>query len=153
VELVFVTTGCEESGRGGAIALEEQMRGVWDPRATTILGLDTLSGGPLRYHIEGEYFPIYPSLGLRAADERVAGSDERFGEVRAYHAPAGATDVAPFVLRGYDGLCLTRISPRTDLPPNYHVPADCAANLIIEDVRDAVDFAERLVREIAAQPR
>jgi hypothetical protein len=149
-ELVFAISGCEESGRGGALALVQQMRKTWDRRTTTVIGLDTLSGGPLRYHIEGELWPIYPSRELMNAAASVAASDSRFCSVEPYHAPAGATDVAPFLWHGYDGLCLVRISPTTDLPPNYHVPADCAANLVIDDVREAVDFAEGLVRKIAA---
>jgi hypothetical protein len=149
-ELVFVISGCEESGRGGALHQARQMRDAWDPRTTTIIGLDTLSGGPLRYHIEGELWPIYPSRELMDAAAAIAASDPRFGSVEPYHAPAGATDVAPFLWHGYDGLCLVRISPTSDLPPNYHVPADCAANLAIEDVREAVDFAEGLVRKITA---
>ncbi len=32
VEVVFVATGCEESGLGGAQALVADMRGVWDPQ-------------------------------------------------------------------------------------------------------------------------
>lgn len=149
-ECVFVITGCEEAGRGGAWALERQMRGAWDPKTTTIIGLDTLSGGQLRYHVEGEILPIWPSKQLVQAMHTVAAEDERFAGIAAYHAPAGATDVAPFVCQGYDGACLTRIDPHNDLPPNYHVPEDTVANVKASDVRDAVDFAERLARVIAA---
>lgn len=149
-ECVFVITGCEEAGRGGAWALEQQMRGVWDPKTTTIIGLDTLSGGQLRYHVEGEILPIWPSQQLVQAMQTAAGDDERFAGITPYHAPAGATDVAPFVCQGYDGACLTRIDPHNDLPPNYHVPEDTVANINASDVRDAVDFAERLARVIAA---
>lgn len=145
-ELVFVVTGCEEAGRGGAWTLERQMRGKWDPQTTLILGLDTLSGGPLRYHIEGEMLPIWPTKELQQAVAQVAAADERYGPMQPYHAPAGATDVAPFVWRGYDGLCVTRINPQSDIPPNYHVPSDCAANIDADDVVTAVDFAEALVR-------
>jgi acetylornithine deacetylase/succinyl-diaminopimelate desuccinylase-like protein len=149
-ECVFVITGCEEAGRGGAWALEQQMRGVWDPKTTTIIGLDTLSGGKLRYHIEGEILPIWPSKELVQAIDTVAEDDERFAGISPYHAPAGATDIAPFVCKGYDGACITRIDPNNDLPPNYHTPADNIENLNASDVRDAVDFAERLARTIAA---
>jgi hypothetical protein len=148
VELTFVISGCEESGRGGAEALLQKMKGVWDPKTTTIIGLDTLSGGPLRYHIEGEIWPIWPTSELQAAIDEANAQDPRFANVTPYHAPAGATDVAPFVCRGYHGMCLVRIDPKRDLPPNYHVPADCAANVSGADVCGAVDYAELLARTI-----
>lgn len=149
-EVVFVVTGCEEAGRGGAWTLEREMRGVWDPKTTTIIGLDTLSGGDLRYHVEGEILPIYPSQRLQTAVKEVADSDARFSDIAPYHAPAGATDVAPFIWKGYDGMCVTRIHPRTDIPPNYHVLSDTAANINGDDIRDAVDFTEMLVRRLAS---
>jgi hypothetical protein len=148
-EFVFVLSACEEAGRGGSWALMRQMRGEWDPRITTILGLDTLSGGSLRYHVEGELAPCWPSPELLRHVATTAEGDDRFGQVTPYHAPAGATDVAPFLWHGYDGLCLTRISPASDLPPHYHIPADTAANIAPQDVREAVDFAEALAGVIA----
>lgn len=150
VELVFVATGCEEAGRGGAWTLERKMRGIWNPQTTTIIGLDTLSGGQLRYHVEGEMIPLFPTRHLRDRIAEVAATDERFAGVAPYHAPAGATDVAPFVCRGYDGLCVTRINPQSDIPSDYHVPSDHSANLNYGEVLAAVDFAEQLARQIGA---
>lgn len=151
VEVVLAVTGCEESGRGGAWALARDMRGTWDPKITKVIALDTLSGGPLRYHVEGEVVPIWFSRELRETLEETARNDSRFGGIAPYHAPAGATDAAPFLLLGFDAACITRIDPKSDLPMNYHVPDDFAANLNMEQVRDAVAYAEQVLLNLASK--
>jgi hypothetical protein len=150
VEFVFVITGCEESGRGGAAALERRMRDQWDRRTTTIIGLDMLSGGVLRYHVEGEVIPLWPSANLQALVAEAAAGDKRFEGLKPYCAPAGATDAAPFLWHGYDGLCLARVEERSDLPAYVHTMEDRAANIVPRDIQGAVDYAERLARGIAA---
>jgi hypothetical protein len=150
VELVFVVTGCEESGRGGSWALWRAMHKHWTRENTLVLGLDTLSGGVLRYHIEGEILPIWPARNLRQCIATVAASDDRFAGMTPYHAPAGATDVAPFVCHGYQGLCLVSVDPHSDLPRDYHVPADDLQNINFRHVANAVDFAEKLILECCA---
>jgi hypothetical protein len=147
VEIVLVVTGCEESGRGGALALARQMRGRWSTHDTTCLVLDMLSGGELRYHVEGEVWPLRLPPDLEAQLHAIAASDSRFADLRPYHAPAGATDAAPLLLAGYPSVCLSRICPATDLPANYHEPGDRSGNLNWTDILAAVDFAERFVRD------
>lgn len=151
VELVFVITGCEESGRGGAAHLAQSMRRQWNTQNTTVIGLDTLSGGELRYHVEGELVPLPPPQWLRETLESVSHDGREAPAIRPYHAPAGATDAAPFAWRGYPAVCITRIDPASDLPQNYHVPADNIENLDIDEVYDATRYAEELVRRLWRQ--
>jgi hypothetical protein len=145
LEVVFAVTGCEETGRNGATALVAAMRSEWDPANTTVIALDSISGGVLRYHVEGEVYPLWPPDWLVRAMYSVAEGDHRFDSFSAYHAPAGATDAAPFHLAGYPSVCLARVCPIADLPTNYHVLADCCDNLDTTDICDAVDFTEHLV--------
>jgi hypothetical protein len=148
VEIYFVVAGCEESGRGGAWALARRMHDAWDRERTIIIGLDMVSGGVLRYHVEGEVVPIWPSANLQSWAAKAAAGDNRFDGLKPYYAAGGATDAAPFLCHGYDGLCLVRIDPRSDLPSWLHTMDDCAANILPRDIRDAVDYAERLLHTI-----
>ena len=144
VEIVYAITGCEESGRGGAWALCRAMKNHWSPNDTTIIGLDTLSGGDLVYHVEGEIIPRFPPRDMLDCAQEVADADQRFRTFRAFHAPAGATDAAPFLWSGFPAICLVRIDPRADIPQNYHLLSDTHDNVDFHDVSDAVDFAEAL---------
>jgi acetylornithine deacetylase/succinyl-diaminopimelate desuccinylase-like protein len=148
-EVVLVVTGCEESGRGGAEALAREMKGVWPRETTTFLVLDTISGGELRYMVEGEIWPIEPPSELVEQIQAVARETGREA-LRAYHAPAGATDAAPLLLAGYDAVCLSRIDERIDLPRNYHLPTDRSGNLSCEQAVETVDLVERLARHLAS---
>ncbi|MCU0879657.1 MAG: M28 family metallopeptidase [Pirellulaceae bacterium] len=148
-EVVLVVTGCEESGRGGAEALAREMRDEWPAASTTFLVLDTISGGDLRYMVEGEIWPIEPPSELVEQIQAVARETGREA-LRAYHAPAGATDAAPLLLAGYDAVCLSRIDERIDLPRNYHLPTDRSGNLSCEQAVETVDLVERLARHLAS---
>ncbi|MEX2172914.1 MAG: M28 family peptidase [Pirellulaceae bacterium] len=151
VEYVFVVTGCEESGRGGALALAREMRSEWPPESTTCIVLDSISGGTLRYHHEGELWPLSPPPALVEQLQLAAAGDERFEPLRPFHAPAGATDAAPLHLYGYRAVCLSRIDPVSDIPRNYHVPADRSGNLDHAEIVATIDFTERLVRNLVSK--
>ncbi len=148
VELVFVASGCEEAGRGGAMQLARQRRGEWDRDRTVIVGLDGLCNGELRWFIEGEIVRYAPSRQLSAALRRVVAAEDRFAAVGPFEIPAGASDVAAFRAAGYDGVCLGCIDPALETPRHYHVPTDTPENVDLDAVLFAVDFAEQLVREI-----
>jgi hypothetical protein len=152
VELVFVVTGCEESGRGGALALAREMRGEWTPETTTCIVLDSISGGTLRYHWEGELWPLSPPADLIEQLHNAAAGDPRFAGLAPFHAPAGVTDAAPLRCLGYRCVCLSRIEAATQIPRNYHVLADRSDNLDYFDIVATVDFTERLALIIAAEP-
>lgn len=152
VELVFVVTGCEESGRGGALALAREMRAEWTPETTTCIVLDSISGGTIRYHWEGELWPLAPPPDLVEQLHVAAADDPRFAGLTPFHAPAGVTDAAPLRCLGYRCVCLSRIEAATEIPRNYHVMADSSGNLDYSDIVATVDLTERLALNLAAEP-
>jgi hypothetical protein len=149
VEIWLVVTGCEESGRGGALALVDKLRGESPAVPTTCIALDTISGGDLKYHYEGEIWPLRLDHHLVAVLEAAALGDDRCQSLGPFHAPAGATDAAPLILGGIPAVCLSRIDARTDLPQNYHVLSDRTGNLCWPDIAATADFTERVVWKLS----
>jgi hypothetical protein len=149
VEIWLVVTGCEESGRGGALALADKLWSESPVTPTTCIALDTISGGELKYHYEGEIWPLPLDRVLVEVLEAAALGDERYRTLGPFHAPAGATDAAPLLLRGISAVCLSRIDARTDLPQNYHVPSDRCGNLAWTDIVATVDFTERVIWKLS----
>ena len=149
VELVFVATGCEEAGLGGADALASEHASDWDRDRTVVIGVDSCSNGELRYFDrEGELTQRAAPRWLVAAAERVVAAEPRFKEVRGFAVPVGGTDVGPFLGRGYDGMCLGCIDPDIGAPLHYHLPEDTPANLDWDKIGFCIDFTEAFVREI-----
>lgn len=148
VEVLYVVTGAEEAGVGGAWALSRQMRKDWDPSRTVILGVDGLAGGELRFFQEAEIarIPVAPWLEEVLGD--VAAEDPRFGAVSRFEMGVGATDAGPFQAAGYDAVTVGCVDPSLGAPLHYHLPEDTPSNLEIRDVQLAVEFVERLVRAI-----
>lgn len=148
VELVFVASGCEEAGRGGAMSLVRQRRGEWSPDRTVVLGLDGLCNGDLRWFIEAEIVRHAIPSWLERALQATSASESRFGSVGTFEIPVGASDLAPFRSAGYDGVCLGCIDPEIQTPRHYHVPTDTPENIDLDEVLFAVDYAEALVHEV-----
>lgn len=71
-------------------------------------------------------------------------------KVRQHPIPVGATDALPFLRRGYEAAALTCIDPTIGAPRNYHHPTDTAENVSPEELRRAIDFAERLCLRLLA---
>ncbi len=149
VELVFVATGCEEAGCGGSKALAHGMG--WEQHKTVILGLDILTNGELRYKQCGEIVPLPVAPWLYDTLQEVAASDERWGKLPPFDAPAGSDDVAPFLAKGYEGVCLCCIDPAIGVSRHYHQPTDTPDNLEYDRWMDSLDFAEKLVGAIIAR--
>ena len=149
LELVFVVTGCEEAGTGGAMALAKAMHREWEPFRTVIIALDSLSNGQLRVFGEGEVLSVPTPEWLLELVDQVAASDPGFGRVEPFQIPSGATDVLPFRARGYDGLSLGCVDPEFGSPAHYHHPSDNLENLDPEQLERSVDFTERLIEAIA----
>lgn len=145
VELVFVATGCEEAGTGGAFALAQQRAAAWPRESTVVVAIDGLSNGELRQFTEGEVlrFPVRPWL----ADlvEAVATASTSCPQVRRFEIPAGASDAAPFLARGYDAVALGCVDPDIGAPRHYHQPSDTPDNLDWEQLGRSIDFVEKLV--------
>ncbi len=150
LELVFVVTGCEEAGTGGAMALADARLNDWEPYRTVIIALDGLTNGELRVFEEGEILKVPTPAWLLELVEKTAASDSSFGTVAPFQIPSGATDVLPFRARGYDGLSLGCVDPAFGSPRHYHHPSDTLDNLDPVQLQRSVDFTERLIRAIAA---
>ena len=153
VELVFVATGCEEAGMGGAQALARDFRDKWDPATTVVLGLDGFANGELRWFTEGEVFPVPLASWLSELMGGVAASDPRFAEVRGFEIPVGATDATPFAVAGWPAVTLGCVDPTRGTPRHYHLPSDSPENLETEKIPMCVDFAERVVDAVVARTR
>lgn len=148
VEVVFVATGCEESGLGGAEQLCKQMRSEWEPARTVVVGLDGLANGELRYFSEGEIFPVAITPWLREALEGIA---KDVPELAAFDIPVGGTDALPFAVAGYPAVTLGCVDPQRGMPREYHLPSDTPENLDVEKIPFCVDVAERLFNAIVAR--
>lgn len=151
VEMVFVITGAEEASMGGAQALLDDRKNVWDRDSTVVLALDGLAGGELRYFEEGELWHVPVAGWLTDLLEEVADSEPRFSTVRGFQIPSGATDVLPFRYAGYDGVGIGCVDPEIQAPRHYHQPTDTPENIDPDEVVLAMDFTEKLVRTIVHQ--
>lgn len=151
VELVFVATGCEEAGMGGAQALARDLRDRWDSANTVVLGLDGFANGELRWFTEGEIFPVPLAPWLSEVLTGVAGSDARFAEVRGFEIPVGATDAAPFALAGWPAVTLGCVDPGRGTPRHYHLPSDTPQNLEVSKIPMCVDFSEHVVDAVVSR--
>ena len=150
-EVVLVATGCEEAGTRGAYELAQQVRGSeWPQSQTTVLGIDGLSNGELRWFEEGEIVKVPVAGWLEKLLEEAAGSETRFEKTRRFPIPMGATDVLPFVTAGYDGVTIGCVDPNVGAPRHYHLPSDTAENLVESELDTAFDFVERVARDILA---
>ena len=148
VEVVFVATGCEEAGLGGAEQLCKQMRAEWDPARTVVIGLDGLANGQLRWFLEGEIFPVPITPWLGDTLQSIAAD---VPELSAFDIPVGGTDALPFAVAGYPAVTLGCVDPLRGMPREYHLPSDTPENLEFEKIPFCVDVAERLFDAIVAR--
>ena len=151
VELVFVVTGCEESGVGGSAALARQMEKRWSKQNTVVLGLDILSNGRLSYKTVNEVLPMGLPAWMIEACQDVAKRHPSIGELGIYDACAGTDDAVPFVAAGYDGLCLACSDPNLGVSQQYHLMSDTPDNMDFDQMIGTVDYVEDLVDEIIAR--
>jgi hypothetical protein len=150
VELVYVVTGAEEAGTGGARRLCTAHRHEWDPADTVVIGLDGLTNGALFWAAEGEMAPRPLAPWLEEVLAATASDDARFAGVRRYQIPVGSTDTAPFQTAGYDATTLTCVDLAQGAPRGYHHPSDTADNLDLPGLLDSIDFAEAFLRRLCA---
>jgi len=151
VELVIVISGSEEAGTGGALRLAQQVTKTreWTPQDTVVLGLDTLANGTLRILEEGELWPLPIAPSLLAAVQAENEARPALPAVTTYVIPSGATDVLPFVVRGFPAVSLTCIDPEIGAPRHYHRPSDTWRNLDEAELSRSIEFAERLILRLA----
>ncbi len=91
IELVTVITGCEEAGAGGATNLMRMVvaDGRWSTTNTTVLALDTFSGGEPRLLQEGELFVKAIPPRLEALANQVCAADPSVGTGHAVRDSVG----------------------------------------------------------------
>jgi hypothetical protein len=151
VELVFVASGCEEAGLGGAAALVRDRAADWSKDVTVVLAIDTLSNGHLHYLSgEGEVVVHRVPPWLTAVADRLAASDARFGAVTGHLPPIGASDALPFLVAGFPALCVTRLDDELGAPHHYHSPTDTLENLDRTQLAQSLDYVEALSEAIVA---
>ncbi|MCA9270263.1 MAG: M28 family peptidase [Planctomycetales bacterium] len=148
VEMVFVATGCEESGVGGSAALAHQMRSKWDRHDTIVIGLDILTNGKLCYKTVNEVIPFTLPLWLIDILQTVAERHPTIGRLGIYDACAGTDDAVPFVVKGYDGVCIACSDPRLGVSREYHLMTDTPENVDYEKLMNSIDFVEEVVDEV-----
>lgn len=153
VELVFVFTGAEEAGTGGAWALQRQHAKEWNIEDTVIIGVDTPCNGELRWFEEGEMDRIPLKPWLENVLRKVAAEDERFHRVRPFQIPVGASDAMPFVAQGYPGVTIGCTDVEYGAPRHYHHPNDRPENVDPAELALAMDFVEATVRAVGADRR
>lgn len=151
VELVFVTTGCEEAGLGGSQALLAAHRDAWSKEDTFVLTIDGLSGGSLHWFTEGEISPAPIAPFMQGVVNDVIAREPRFSGVTPFDIPVGGTDVIPFARAGYPALSFGRVDPTLHTPRNYHLPSDTLEHFSAEETVESVDFVEAIAREIIAR--
>lgn len=149
VECVFVATGAEEAGTGGAYGLAEwAAAGAWSPEDTLILGTDGLSNGEMTYFVDGELVAIPLPAWVEPVARATRGADERFASFDEFEIPSGATDVVPFRAKGYAGVTLGGVDRTIGAPRHYHRPSDTPENLDREELRTGIDLVETFARQL-----
>lgn len=146
VELVFVCTGAEEAGTGGAYCLARDCD--WGREETIVLAIDGLSNGELRLFIDGEIIECPPPASLLAACYAVRDADERFAGVEAFRIPSGASDAMPFLARRFSAIGIGCVDPDIGAPRHYHWPSDTPDNVEVEPFAASLDFVTALGRRL-----
>lgn len=150
LELIFVATGCEEAGTGGAYRLMESVSAAneWPRESTLVLGIDGLTNGELRVLIDGEIILSPPKEWLLTRLLSVAASEPRFAQVAPFEIPTGGTDAMPFLAAGYTGVTLGCVDPYIGAPRNYHRPSDTPDNLDVDQLALSLDYLEACGRNL-----
>jgi hypothetical protein len=157
VELVFMVTGCEEAGLGGAISLARELEGRWDKSKTVFLCMDSITNGQLSYIFpEGEMFRLYPPEWLVATVMQTAASRPdvpTFRGMKPFDITIGGTDMAAFQARGWNGVAFVAIDPEVGSPRHYHSTDDTPDNLDQKVLAESIDFIEQLALNVMKRPR
>ncbi len=149
VELVIVISGSEEAGTGGACRMAQALEksGEWKKEETFIVGIDTLCNGTLRYLEEGEMWAIPVPPKMLAAIEATNAESEL--KATKYVIPSGASDALPFLVRGWNTVCLSCIDPVIGAPRHYHSVSDTWSNIDERELESSIDYAEKFLRKLA----
>jgi hypothetical protein len=78
----------------------------------------------------------------------VAARHENIGQLGVYDACAGTDDAVPFIVKGYDGVCLACSDPRLGVSQHYHLMSDTPDNINFQQLAESIDYTEDVVDEI-----
>jgi len=148
VEFVFVVSGAEESGTGGAYRLCHDYQERWPREQTVVIALDSLTNGQVMGMIEGEFVPLPPPEWLQQAATRAAAASPDHQGFHFHRVPVGASDATPFLEGGYDAVGIGCVQPDKGAPDHYHLPSDLPHNLDLHTLATTVDYCEALAREV-----
>jgi hypothetical protein len=150
VEVIVLSTGCEESGMGGMAAFLRAHGAELDPTTTLVLGLDTLGAGePIACAAEGTI------LTHRYRDEDLALADE--GARRVGLDPpqrwriGGWTDPILARFAGLSAISLLSMGP--GYFPNYHRLSDVPEHVDWDCTDRCVRIAHGIAEEWAGRLR
>ena len=144
VELVFVVSGCEEAGTGGASHLLKSIKSSWSPEDTVVIVPDSIANGELKIVLDGELTRGRVPPWLIETAFLASQNDDRFSEVSVHDLPVGATDALPFQQAGYPAISIVRFDPELGCPTHYHLPTDDPDHLDLDRLMESVDYVEVL---------
>lgn len=136
--VILALTGSEEVGAKGAECL---VRSGKIPPDALVLNIDNVGKGELVYAI-GEGMLVYHTYCGTLCERAVALPGARPLEYRL-----AFFDTRPLAARGIP--CLTLIRLENGLPPNWHWPTDQAEGVDWSQVVETLEYAHRLVRQLA----
>ncbi len=148
VEVLGVSTGCEESGMDGMRAFLRGHGAELDPGATVVVGLDTLGGEePIVCAAEGAVLTHrYREQDLALVDE---GASRAGLDPPARWRIGGWTDPVLARFAGLPAVCLLSAGPRG--LQNYHLPTDIPDGVDWDCVERCVRLAAGTLEAFAAQ--
>ena len=153
VELILLSTGCEETGLLGAAAWADKHREEIQALPTCFLNLDGLAFGPPRFlgceiplvGLPEKYSPrILTICSLLAAEQGLVDAGP--------HTVAGFTDGLAFLVRGIVGATVVGIQDDGSLP-HWHLRSDDAQRMDFDAAWRSMKFASELMFRLAAGGR
>lgn len=147
MDVTLVLTGAEETGMTGAKHYFNSQKGL-SPDTTFVVNFDSLGLGNLKIITKtGSITTINYKGALIDSAVRTAASDNRFHGIKKASWHTGDFDTLWFARAGIP--CLTLTAQDTNgLIPNLHRPQDVIDNIDESITRQAIDFAEALIREL-----
>ncbi|GIW27288.1 MAG: aminopeptidase [Meiothermus sp.] len=136
--VILALTGSEEVGAKGA---EYLVRSGRIPPDALVLNIDNVGKGALFYAV-GEGMLVYHAYRGTLRERAAVLPGARPLEYRL-----AFFDTRPFAARGIP--CLTLIRLENGLPPNWHWPTDQAEGVDWSQVEETLDYALRLVQQLA----
>jgi hypothetical protein len=148
IEYYFLSTGCEETGMGGALAFICDNREFLDEKPTSIVCLDGFGTGDLRYLIRDGMLMTkpYDQFLINVARKTTL---ERYGEERPFISRI-FTDGFAFATRGYQAITFGCLPEDLTLA-NYHWRTDTPENVNMDTVHGARDFLREYVAILSGE--